>query len=62
MAKDTNEALLKRLNDIIEGAWNHVTPGTPDYSYVEKVKRDLRAAINAPSLEQPTTASVTSNQ
>lgn len=46
MANLDNNEILKRLDDVIKQSWNHVTPGTPDHAYIEKFKRDLRAAIS----------------
>jgi hypothetical protein len=56
MAKyDTPEEISKRVEAVLEGAWNHITPGTPDHAYVQKVKQELRDAILPPPPAQPAT-------
>ncbi len=51
MAKNDNDEMLHRLNAVVDGAWSHVTPGTPDGFYVERFKKQLREAINPPAPE-----------
>ncbi len=52
MANAEIKEILKRIDDVIEQSWNHVTPGTADYHYVQQFKRNLREAIS-PTPEQP---------
>lgn len=54
MAADKEkDEMLKRLNGVIDGAWGHVTPGTPDHQYVVAFRKQLHAAIYPPADEQP---------
>jgi len=39
------KAILAKVDVVIERSFNHLTPGTPDYGYMQQFKADLRAEL-----------------
>lgn len=47
--------LKKRIDEVVNGFWGHITPGTPAAEHLEQFKCKLHEAIS-PTPAQPVTA------